>query len=191
MFGDEQRELAVDQVILAIGQATDLSFLDPKGPVKTMGGLIDVDLATQMTGLEGVFAAGDAAVKAPGQAGTIINAIAAARRAVAAIDRHLGGDGDIDETLYAGNGSGVYSGEREEGFADRPRLCASSLSVEEREGSFIEVNCGFDPETAVAEAQRCLNCDLEIAMARNGGSSARGTRFGMTLCRQSTRGGEG
>lgn len=172
MFGDEQRELAVDQVMLAIGQATDLSFLDPKGPVKTMGGLIDVDLATQVTGLEGVFAAGDSAVKAPGQPGTIINAIAAARRAVVAIDRYLGGDGNIEETLYAGNGSGVYSGEREEGFADRPRLCASTLSVEEREGSFIEVNCGFNPETAIAEAQRCLNCDLEIVMARNGGSSA-------------------
>jgi NADPH-dependent glutamate synthase beta subunit-like oxidoreductase len=46
------------------------------------------------------------------------------------------------------------------------------LSVEEREGSFIEVNCGFDPETAIAEAQRCLNCDLEIVMVHNGGSSA-------------------
>lgn len=171
MFGDEQRELAVDQVILAIGQATDLSFLDPKGRVTTMGGLIDVDLATQATGLDRVFAAGDSAVKAPGHPGTIINAIAAARRAVAAIDRQLGGDGDIDETPHAGNSSGVYSGEREEGFADRPRLCASSLSVDARAGNFVEVNCGFDPEAAIAEAQRCLNCDLEIAMARNGGSS--------------------
>jgi len=172
MFGDEQRELAVDQVILAIGQATDLSFLDPKGPVQTMGGLIDVDLVTQATALDGVFAAGDAAVRAPGHPGTIISAIAAGRRAAAAIDRHLGGDGDIGETLYEGNGAEDYTGERGEGFAGRRRATATSVSVADRAGSFVEVHCGFDAETAMTEAQRCLNCDLEIALARSGGPSA-------------------
>jgi formate dehydrogenase beta subunit len=140
--------------------------------VQMMGGLIDVDLATQVTGLAGVFAAGDAAGRTPGQPGTIISAIAAGRRAAAAIDRHLGGDGEIGETLYADAAAAVYSGEREEGFAYKPRLSEPTLPLPERTGSFMEVNRGFNAETAMAEAGRCLNCDLEIAMARNGGPPA-------------------
>ena len=164
--------LEADVIIAAIGQEPALSFLDPKGPVRMMGGLIDVDLATQVTGLAGVFAAGDAASRAAGQPGTIISAIAAGRRAAAAIDRHLGGDGEIGETLYAGDTAAGYSGEREEGFAYKSRLSEPTLPLPERAGSFVEVNCGFNAETAMAEAGRCLNCDLEIAMARNGGPPA-------------------
>ncbi len=171
MFGDEQRMLEADQVILAIGQATDLSFLDPKGPVQTMGGMMDVDLATQATALAGVFAAGDAAVKGPGTPGTIINAIAAGRRAAAAIDAYLGGEGDITEQLYAGNGAVAYTGERVPGFAELGRAVPSTVPFEDRQGSFCEVSCGLDVEAAVQEARRCLNCDLEIAMAINGGPS--------------------
>ena len=169
LFGEETRELACDQVILAIGQSTDLSFLDPKGAVLTLAGLIDVDLASQGTALEGVFAAGDAAAKAPGTPGTIINAIAAGRGAGAAIDRYLGGDGDLAETLCEAGDPPVYTGEREPGFADRERVAMPVLEPAERVKSFVEVACGFDAEAAVHEARRCLNCDLEIVMAREGG----------------------
>jgi NADPH-dependent glutamate synthase beta subunit-like oxidoreductase len=173
MFGDEQRQLAADQVILAIGQATDLTFIDPKGPVQTIGGMIDVDLATQATGSAGVFAAGDAAVKAPGTPGTIINAIAAGRRAAVAIDRHLGGVGEIAEVLYSGNGVAAYTGERKQGFAELERAAVPMVPPDERRESFCEVAHGLDVELAVKEARRCLNCDLEIALAKNGGPSAR------------------
>ncbi|MHB8870823.1 MAG: FAD-dependent oxidoreductase, partial [Thermoleophilia bacterium] len=169
LFSDEQRELACDQVILAIGQSTDLSFLDAKGAVETLGGMIDVDLASQATGLEGVFAAGDAAAKAPGTPGTIINAIAAGRRAAAAIDRHLGGDGDISETLLPAAAAAAYSGEREPGFAELERVAMPVADPAERICGFMEVACGFDAEAAVHEARRCLSCDLEIVMARQGG----------------------
>ncbi|MHB0981300.1 MAG: FAD-dependent oxidoreductase [Thermoleophilia bacterium] len=172
LFSDEQRELACDQVILAIGQSTDLSFLDPKGAVQTLGGMIDVDLATQATGLPGVFAAGDAAAKAPGTPGTIISAIAAGRRAAAAIDAYLGGDGDITETLLPADDTAGYSGEREPGFAELERIAMPVLDPAERVYGFQEVACGFDLEAAVREARRCLNCDLEIVMAREGGPAA-------------------
>ncbi len=156
-------------MILAIGQCTDLSFLDAKGAVETLGGMIDVDLASQATALEGVFAAGDAAAKAPGTPGTIINAIAAGRRAAAAIDAYLGGDGDITETLLPADDTAGYSGQREPGFAEMERMAMPVLDPAERVQGFMEVACGFDAEAAVHEARRCLNCDLEILMAREGG----------------------
>ena len=169
MFSEEKRELACDQVILAIGQSTDLSFLEGKGAVQTMGGLIDVDLSNQSTALKGVFAAGDAAAKAPGTPGTIVNAIAAGRRAAGAIDVYLGGEGDIIEPPCASEPAPVYTGEREPGFAELERMAMPVLDPAERVQGFMEVACGFDVEAAVHEARRCLNCDLEIAMARQGG----------------------
>lgn len=169
LFSEETRELACDQVILAIGQSTDLGFLDAKGAVATLGGMIDVDLASQATALEGVFAAGDAAAKAPGTPGTIINAIAAGRRAAAAIDAYLGGDGDLTETPAPADPAVAYDGAREPGFAERERVAMPVLDPAERVRGFMEVACGFDAEAAVHEARRCLNCDLEIVMAREGG----------------------
>ncbi len=169
LFSEETKELACDQVILAIGQSTDLTFLDPKGEVQLMGGLIDVDLTTQATALEGVFAAGDAAAKAPGTPGTIVNAIAAGRRAAGAIDTFLGGDGDTYEAIGLADGAVKYTGEREVGFAELERVAMPVLDPAGRVCGFDEVACGFDAETAVHEARRCLNCDLEIVMARNGG----------------------
>lgn len=171
LFSEEKKELACDQVILAIGQSTDLTFLDPKGEVQLIGGLIDVRLEDQATALEGVFAAGDAAAKAPGTPGTIVNAIAAGRRAAGAIDAFLGGDGDTYEAIGPADGEVEYTGGREPGFAELERVAMPVLDPAERVCGFGEVACGFDAEAAVHEARRCLNCDLEILMAREGGPS--------------------
>jgi NADPH-dependent glutamate synthase beta subunit-like oxidoreductase len=168
MFGEASKVLEADQVILAIGQATDLGFLEAGGAIKTMGPFIDVDLETQATALEGVFAGGDAAVKAPGTVGIIVTAIAAGRKAAAAIDRYLGGDGNIEEVLFEGADHEEYSGERPEGFAERARFEQAALAVEERHAGFSEVASGFTPEEAMAEASRCFACDLEIQLAREG-----------------------
>ena len=179
MFGDEKRTLEADQVILAIGQATDLAFAGAGSGFETLGGMLDVDLRTQQTAVAGVFAGGDAAAKAPGTPGTIIQAIASARRAAVAIDRHLGGDGDIDERLWTDDPSFAYTGERIEGFADMARVEDPTLPVPERFPGFNEVALGYDAEGAVREARRCLNCDLEIKLALNGSAAQRGNGAGL------------
>ena len=176
VFGEEKKVLEADQVILAIGQQTDLSFLPPEGPIETIGGLIEVDLQTQKTAAGGVWAGGDAAAKGPGTPGTVIEAIAAGRRAAEAIDRALGGDGDIEESLSGeslrqGDGLPEYTGEREEGFADWSRIHVPAVPAEERSGSFVEVAQCYAEDQAVVEAGRCLQCDLEIAMIVNGSES--------------------
>jgi NADPH-dependent glutamate synthase beta subunit-like oxidoreductase len=168
MFGEGSKIVEADQVILAIGQATDLGFLEAGGAIGTMGPFIDVDLETQATSLEGVFAGGDAAAKAPGTPGIIVTAIAAGRRAAAAMDRHLGGDGQIDEVLFEGADHEDYSGERAPGFADLTREQQTLLALEERHAGFAEVGLGFTAEQAMAEASRCFSCDLELELARKG-----------------------
>ena len=48
-----------------------------------------------------------------------------------------------------------------EDYADARRPEMPELSVEERKGSFHEVELGMDEETVQGECKRCLRCDLE------------------------------
>jgi NADPH-dependent glutamate synthase beta subunit-like oxidoreductase len=169
-FNDVTETVAADQVILAVGQSADLSFLGESGGLQTEGGLqtgggmIRVDPETLETGLPGVFAGGDV-----GQGpGAVIDAVAAGRRAAGAIDRHLGGDGNIDETLVQRPDDHGYTGKRERGFADLSRIPVPALPVEERHDGFPEVERCFEDGQAVQEAKRCLQCDLEQRFIQEG-----------------------
>ena len=79
-FDREQKQTVdADQIILAIGQATDLSYA--AGAIETRRGLIVIDDETKKTNLEGVLAGGDVT---SGPA-SVIHAITAGRKAAAAI----------------------------------------------------------------------------------------------------------
>ena len=183
-FDDTKMTIAADQVILAIGQASetafcqDFCFLDEQKELPVQGGLIAIDAATQQTEARGVFAGGDAA----NGSATVIQAIAAGRRAAASIDRYLGGDGVVEVGSWklevgrgemeggswkgeGGNGQ-PYDGSRERGFAELERVAIPSLPVSARHAGFAEVELGCDPEQVTAEARRCLQCDLEICLAQ-------------------------
>ncbi|MBI5579109.1 MAG: FAD-dependent oxidoreductase [Deltaproteobacteria bacterium] len=169
-FDDTKQTIAADQVIMAIGQASetafcqDFCFRDDQKDLPVQGGLIAIDAETQQTRARGVFAGGDAA---NGPA-TVIQAIAAGRRAAAAIDRYLGGDGVIECGIRKSEGANrqPYDGRRERGFAELERIAVPSLPVSERHAGFAEVELGCDLEQVTAEVRRCLQCDLEICLAR-------------------------
>jgi len=182
-FDETKTIVAADQVILAIGQASetafcqDFCFLDDQQSLPVEKGLIAIDKATQQTEMIGVFAGGDAA---NGPA-TVIEAIAAGRRAAVSIDKFLGGNGVLEvgsgnaEGGILGSGkaeSGIaecgngYDGTREAGFAELERIDAPVLPVAERSGGFAEVELCFSEEQAKKETHRCLQCDLEICLAR-------------------------
>ncbi|UCH00489.1 MAG: FAD-dependent oxidoreductase [Deltaproteobacteria bacterium] len=160
-FDERRRVVEADQVILAIGQATDLSFIDPGSPIDIQRGMIVVDGETLETGIPGVFAGGDV-TKAPG---AIIHAIVAGRKAASSIDRFLGGDGDIEETLFQPGPLSPTVG-RVEGFADLPRQGVPELPPAQRLRGFKEVALGFDRDTAGKEASRCLQCDLRLGIKK-------------------------
>jgi NADPH-dependent glutamate synthase beta subunit-like oxidoreductase len=90
----ETTSLEADAVILAIGQASDLSLLEGTG-VEAQRGLIQADKGTQQTGVEGVFAAGEV-VSGPAM---VIDAISMGRQAAISIDKYLGEEGDIAQAL--------------------------------------------------------------------------------------------
>jgi NADPH-dependent glutamate synthase beta subunit-like oxidoreductase len=169
-FDETRMTIAADQVILAVGQASetafcrDFCFLEDDAGLAVRKGLIAIDAETQQTELRGVFAGGDAA---NGPA-TVVQAIAAGRRAAASIDRYLGGSGAIG--VGSGKAEGgkkeVYEGRREPGFAELERIVTLSLPLSERRSGFGEIELGCDGQQMVAEARRCLQCDLEIGLAK-------------------------
>jgi len=147
-----------DMIIFAIGQAADLKGLDDANAQKlTALGTLSVNDSTMETSVPGVFACGDI-VKGPA---SIVDAVALGRRAASAVDRYLGGSGNIDETFVAVEKPSPWLG-REESFAYKPQAEMPTLSVEKRIGNFTEVELGFDEKAAVEEAKRCLRCDLRL-----------------------------
>ncbi len=144
-----------DSVIAAIGQVPEIPL--ELGVKVSKGNTLQVDPKTLQTSRAGVFAAGDA-VTGPA---SVIEAIAAGRKAASSIDRYLGGDGVIDETLIVREAESGWLG-RDEEFADKRRGRMPCLTIEQRRGNFSEVELGFTDEMAIEEAGRCLRCELRL-----------------------------
>ncbi len=149
-----------DTIIGAVGQAPDLSFLPADSALeRTRWETLVVDSNTLATNVEGVFAGGDF-VSGPGM---VIEAIAAGRRAAAAIEKYLKGDSTRVD-LYDLKPNVIEEQpeqEVDESWEVQPRLTVPILTPEERKASFNEVELSFTEEKARQEAKRCLRCDLE------------------------------
>jgi heterodisulfide reductase subunit A len=147
--------MEVDTVIRAIGQFSDLVFLEE--PFDTITG----DQETLATEYPGLFA-GRGVI--PG-AGFVINAVALGHEASQSIDRYLRG-----ESLHqpAPSRRPVEKWSREEARAKvqigavmpAPREEPARLPLEERVETFKEVVLPFTKSQAIAEASRCLDCGI-------------------------------
>jgi NADPH-dependent glutamate synthase beta subunit-like oxidoreductase/Pyruvate/2-oxoacid:ferredoxin oxidoreductase delta subunit len=146
-----------DTVIAAIGQMPDVPA--GFGVEMARGNTIKVNWDT-LEAKPGVFAAGDA-VSGPT---SVIEAIAAGRKAATSVDRFLGGNGNIAETLIPHEKANPYLG-KEEGFADRKRVAVPHLKAAERIGNFSRIALGFNADLALKEARRCLQCDLRFQIS--------------------------
>jgi NADPH-dependent glutamate synthase beta subunit-like oxidoreductase len=140
-----------DTIIAAIGQRPEIPHQFSLATGR--GNVIEVDPDTLATSREGVFAGGDA-VSGPA---SVIEAIAAGRRAAISIDKYLGGNGVIDETLAPPEGEVAPLEEAEE--KRRPQI--PTLPLEQRRNSFATVELELGEEAVIEEAKRCLRCDLE------------------------------
>jgi len=138
----------LDTLVVAIGQRPEVPA--ELGVEVERGNVIRVDADT-MTSREGVFSGGDC-VSGPA---SVIEAIADGRKAAEAIDRYLGGKGDISESLVPAEEATIWL----EGDFPQEKLASTShLSGEISIKSFDEVEKAWDWDNAVAEAQRCLRC---------------------------------
>jgi NADPH-dependent glutamate synthase beta subunit-like oxidoreductase len=153
--------IEADMIIFATGQASDLKGFEGDDLKVTRTGTIEVNVSTLETGVPGVFACGDI-VKG---SASIVDAVGLGRKAAINIDKYLGGNGNIEETLVPSETPNPQLG-REEGFAYKRRAEMPSLPVEKRRGNFSEIELGFDEKTTVEEAKRCLRCDLRLQISR-------------------------
>jgi NADH-quinone oxidoreductase subunit F len=146
--------LPVSSVIVAIGQRPAVPAL-LEVAVERRGRAV-VDRASLACNEDGVFAGGDFVL---GPA-TVIDAIAQGRRAATAIDRYLGGSGEIDETFVASEDLEALP-PLGEGDDMVHRTHPVATEVPSRRRSFAEVEMAYCVDEAVREASRCLRCDLE------------------------------
>ncbi|MCL3859654.1 [FeFe] hydrogenase, group A [Actinotalea sp. K2] len=145
-------------IIGAIGQSTDTSFLYNDLPVRlNTWGDVDIDGFTMQTSEPTVFAGGDC-VTGPA---TVIQAVAAGRRAAMAMDELLTrGYVRAGTEDYACSRGSLEDLPRHE-FESLPHLSRASmptLAPADRTHSFVEVETGLTEAQARAEAARCLTC---------------------------------
>jgi formate dehydrogenase beta subunit len=142
-----------DTVILAIGQASDLSFLSPEDGIETTRqGTVKIDPATLMTTAPGIFAAGDIAFGPR----LIISAVADGKKAAEGVDRFLRGPDWKAKPHYV-QITILDHHRMAADYDEYSRLSVPTMALERRTG-IAEVELGFSEEQARREAERCLHC---------------------------------
>jgi len=156
-----------DTAILAIGQASDLSFLTPADGVETMRqGTVKIDPQTLMTTAPGIFAAGDIAFGPR----LIISAVADGKKAAEEIDRYLRGPEWKPKPKYVQITVLDYH-QMAQSYDEYSRLAVPVIPLERRTG-MTEVETGYTEEQARREASRCLQCWVNTVFD---GNEAEGT----------------
>lgn len=151
----------VDNVFTAIGQKPDIAFATSDNPaiaLTTDGKTLFGAPHTGETNLRGVFAGGDA-VSGPR---TVVEAVAAGRRAATAIHAYVKGTvpPPWHRELNVAKGKDLHhvSLRNFDDIPEQPAEQVPERPVKIRRKDFSEYVLGFSEEMAVREAQRCLNC---------------------------------
>ncbi len=156
-----ERVIEADTIISAIGYAPEILRLSENGHFpRNKNGTLVVDDVTLATNVPGVFAGGDVVTGAS----TVVQAMAGGWRAAVSVDRYLKGQDLYKDRIYTAAKRADVP--RDEAAAEaageaRGRAVMPQLGAAMRVCSFTEVNTGFDEQTALSEAKRCLRCDLE------------------------------
>lgn len=150
-----EHHIDADTVIFATGQRPDLT--EEAGLTLGRANSIVVKENSLATETEGIFAAGDVVYGTK----SVIQAIASGRDAAVEIDKYLGGDGDISETLAPEQHADPRIG-KVEGFGYQERKGTKVVASEERKDNFDMVDYGICDSEICGEASRCLQCDLRL-----------------------------
>jgi NADPH-dependent glutamate synthase beta subunit-like oxidoreductase len=151
--------LPADSVILAIGQAPDLSWLDPLNGVEVgPRGTIAVQQDSLATSAPGIYAGGDVAFGPR----NLIDAIGDGRRAAASIHQSIAGVG-LAEKRFRRTLPMVTVPRQVLAYDAVPRVEIPSVPSERRIG-VPEIELGFTEDQARLEAARCLQCFFNISL---------------------------
>ncbi len=150
-----EAELPASTILVAVGEEPDPSIL-PEGAgieVSAFAGIV-ADPRSLATGRAGVFAGGDVVSGAK----TIIDAVAAGRRAAASVHEYLAGSPDGEAEIMAAVRYPTAPDQRLH-LDLAPRARAHAPVPVYQPGSFTANQSGFETATARAEAARCFRCD--------------------------------
>ncbi len=157
-----ERIIPCDTAILAIGQASDLSFLKPEDGIEsTRQGTVKFNPDTLMTTAPGIFAAGDIAFGPR----LIINAVADGKKAAENMDRFLQGDRWKPKPKYV-QIKVIDHHQMPDHYDEYSRLPVPTIPLERRTG-ITEVESGYTEEQARQEASRCLQCFVNTIFEGN------------------------
>ncbi len=165
--GEPDVHFPCDDVLVAIGQENAFPWIERDlGIDFDEWGMPVVDKATMASTRAGVFFGGDAALGPK----NIIWAVAHGHEAAISIDLLCRGE-DIAKrppphTSLVSQKMGIHEWSYDNAIVPAHRfrvpLKETKLALKNIK---IEVELGFDPKLAVAEAQRCLNCDVQTVFA--------------------------
>jgi len=151
--------IALDTLIVAIGERPDSDCLVPMGLEIDKSGRLKVDAKTLCTNRSGVFAGGDL-VTGPN---TVVDAIAAGKRASHVIDCYLRGQPLSEPPAQKLPDVFVEpAAVDQEDLENVSRAEPPTLAAKSRRKNFAEVEMTLSAEQATREARRCLRCDLDF-----------------------------
>ncbi len=146
----EVEELEADSLVLALGQDTDLSFLEGVEGLEVTDGVVKVG-PDMMTGRAGVFAGGD---MVPAERSVTVG-IGHGKQAARNVDAWLRGKHYAAPPRHE---IAEFSTLNTWYYADAPRTHRPLLEGIRRQTTFAEVVQGLDESNALFEARRCLSC---------------------------------
>jgi ferredoxin len=161
--GEPDAVFECDEVLIAVGQENAFPWIERDcGLEFDAWGLPVLDAKTFQSSLPNVFFGGDAAFGPK----NIITAVAHGHEAAVSIDRLLHGE-DIGSrpaphVNLMSQKMGIHEWSYDNAPSDEARHKVPWARAEIALRSIkVEVELGFDAATAVKEAQRCLNCDVQ------------------------------
>ena len=162
--GEEPVYVECDDVLIAIGQENAFPWIEKETGIRfTSWGtpIINDDETFQSTNKK-VFFGGDAAFGPS----NIITAVAHGHKAAVSIDLYCNGQ-DLEDrpppnvTLISQK-MGIHEWSYDSIPVDDKREAVPLVALEKALGDRdLEVELGFDPQTAFVQAERCLNCDAQ------------------------------
>jgi formate dehydrogenase (NADP+) beta subunit len=167
--GEPDAFFECDDVLVAVGQENAFPWIERDcGIVFDEWGLPRLDEATLQSTVPNVFFGGDAAFGPK----NIITAVAHGHEAAVSIDRLLSGE-DIrvrpaPMTNLVSQKMGIHEWSYDNDTSNDERYKVPWAKAEKALASIkVEVELGFDVATAVKEAGRCLNCDVQTVFTES------------------------
>jgi len=156
-------ELPCDDVLIAVGQENSFPWIERDCGIEfTPQGLPVLDAASLQSTLPRVFFGGDAAFGPK----NIITAVAHGHEAAVSIDRWLHGEPVTQRppphVNLLSQKMGIHEWSYHNAVSNDLRNKVPWAQAEKALASIkVEVELGFDVATALKEAERCLNCDVQ------------------------------